>query len=223
MKNLLLKIAITIWITSCSLNSWASQDDQTWLNVNATLKVDKWRVLAEYAPQLIHDRSTFGVGGARGGIGYVISEHSTVWVGYATQWTEFNTIEQQAWQGYTWTHNYGDSFNLEVRTRLEERFLPNNSDVSYRGRVRVRGEYSLPSYPDLSVIGSDEAYVNLNDNKNPQLPMGYNQNQIYVAIGYKVSNNIKLETGYLQQNIAGYNGAETQNNNIWMNYITMKF
>ena len=225
------KLLTAILLTS-SLTAFgqpATSDTQTWLDVNATIQItDHWRALVEYTPMFTKNISELGTSTVRSGIGYAIDEHSTFWAGYVAQWALVPSgqyaVEQQSWQGYTYSNSFKSGFNFEMRSRLTERFLPGNSDIAYQGRVRLRGEYDLPFCPDLSIIASNETFVNLNNNINTNnIQAGLNQNQAFVALGYKLTKNVKVEAGYLQQHINGTGTNGDQNNNVFMTQFDLKF
>jgi hypothetical protein len=113
------------------------------------------------------------------------------------------TIENRAWQGFSWKDTANDKqFLWEVRNRLEERFLPRNSDPSIRWRTRFWVEQLIPDWSSWSVIASEEIFVNLNDNSNnAQLQAGAQQNRLYAGVGYRFAPEVQVETGYLYQHV----------------------
>jgi hypothetical protein len=74
-------------------------------------------------------------------------------------------IENRAWQGFTWKDTANEKqFIWEIRNRLEERFLAQNSDPSIRWRTRFRIEQLIPDWPSWSGIASEDIFVTLNNN-----------------------------------------------------------
>jgi len=134
-------------------------------------------------------------------------------------------IENRAWQGFSWKDTANEKqFIWEVRNRLEERFLPHNSDPSIRWRTRFRVEQLIPGWSPWSVIASEEIFVNLNDNSNnAQLQAGAQQNRLYVGIGYRFAPEVQVETGYLYQHVWKNPPSADQNNNIWMTNLNLNF
>ena len=111
---------------------------------------------------------------------------------------------------------------VEVRNRLEQRYLPHNHDISHRWRTRVRVEHLFDQTP-WSLIASDEAFINLNNNDvNNNLQEGMNQNRSYVGVGYRFNPNFQVETGYLNQYTFNSTSID-QSNNVWMSNLNLNF
>jgi hypothetical protein len=106
---------------------------------------------------------------------------------------------------------------------VEARYIQGSDDVSIQERLRLRVEYNIPQSNNWSIIASDEISVNLDNQHNNQLQASISQNQAYIAIGYKLTKHIKLESGYLQQRITGFDGKSDANNNVWMSYVTFNY
>ncbi len=134
-------------------------------------------------------------------------------------------IENRVFQGFSWKDTANDKqFIWEVRNRLEERFLPRNSDPSIRWRTRLRVEQLLPGGMPWSIIASEEIFVNLNDNAhNTQLQAGAQQNRLYLGVGYRFAPEVQVETGYLYQQVWRNDPSADQNNNVWMTNLNLNF
>ena len=202
--------------------SGATDDFETWNAINLGGNFSKdWKGALELQGRFVDNVSRLGVTIVRPSIGYNIDNHFSVWAGYLMQSNSTtakpNTykIEQDAWQGLTWTANADDETKTEIRNRLEERFLPDNSDISYRWRTRFKAEHQFLNYPKWSIIGYDEMFVTLNNNiNNMSLQSGPDQNRLYVGFGYKLTNLVKVEAVYQYQHVWGYATRPDQNNNI---------
>lgn len=236
MRNKILAILLVLAVTSVAQANKTTQDTEIWVpvNINAKFGDTNWRGFLELQPRITNDVSQLGVIIVRPGIGYAITPNATIWAGYGLQATEYGDtgnygLENRAWQGFYWKDTAAKKqFIWEMRNRMEERFLPANSEVSYRWRTRLRGEYLLQEYqPWLkpwSVIASNEVFVNFNSNtNNSQLPAGFNQNRAYVGIGYRFAPEFQIETGYLNQYVPGHVGKANQANNVWMTNFNVNF
>jgi len=210
----------------------ATSDFQTWIpvNINANL-TDKLRGFLEFQQRIGNDSTHLNSTMIRPALGWAITPQASVWVGYlmsadsASLTSNHYLIENRAWQGFTWKDTANEKqFIWEVRNRLEERFLPRNSDPSIRWRTRVRVEQLIPIYPSLSVIASEEMFVNLNDNAhNAQLSAGAQQNRAYLGVGYRFAPEFQIETGYLYQHVWKKAPTEDQNNSVWMTNLNLNF
>lgn len=227
MKKLFLLLSLFLLPISCFAKT--TSDYQVWLPVNMNFKFSEhWRGFLELQPRLAEDATHLKTGIVRPAIGYALDHNWTLWAGYLMQASDHlddkYDIENRAWQGVSYkTKILDDNFTFEARNRFEERFLPHNSDVSLRWRTRLRGEYVFPN-TNISLIGSEEIFVNANDNGNdPSIHAGFDQNRAYVGLGYRFTKWFQLESGYLQQHVWGYAGKNDQNNNVWMSNLNFNF
>lgn len=138
----------------------------------------------------------------RPGLGYVLNETTSIWLGYAWIYTgvpltKTPFVEQRIWQQLLWVKNY-PQLTLSSRTRLEQRFLDNNPKTGWRVRQMIKMVSPLTNYPKLSVVGSDEVFWHKN-NFVGQNNKGLDQNRFFIGLGYKINSSITIESGYLNQ------------------------
>lgn len=222
MKKLLLLL------TFITAPAFASPDDlQIWIPVNINAKLsDNWRGFLEVQPRIGSDASSLNTGVIRPAIGYALNSEWTIWAGYLLQAQRNTTtndyeLENRSWQGLTYKTKIDDNI-FEVRNRLEQRYLPHNHDISHRWRTRFRAEHLLGQSP-WSLIGSEEIFVNLNNNEvNSTLSEGENQNRAYAGVGYRFNPNVQIETGYLNQTNFNHTKLDTTNH-VWMSNININF
>ena len=215
-----------------STNVQATSDFQIWIpiNINARL-TEHLRGFLEFQPRIGNDASNLTTAIVRPALGWALNEKATLWVGYlmsadsVTPDSDTYWIENRAWQGFTWRDTASEKqFIWEVRNRLEERFLPRNSDPSIRWRTRFRVEQLIPAWSSWSVIASEELFVNLNDNSNnANLQAGAQQNRLYVGAGYRFAPEVQVETGYLYQHVWRNSPSVDQNNHVWMTNLNLNF
>ena len=228
MKKLLLLLLL---VTTPSLAK-NKEDVQFWIPINTNVKVNEnVRLFLELQPRIQNDASQLNTAIVRPAIGWAFDNRSSAWIGYGMQASSKQAtpndyaIEHRIWQGYSYKSNIlDDNFTLEMRNRLEERFIPNNSDISIRWRTRFRGEYIFPNYRPWSVISSEEIFVNVNDNSyDAQLQSGPAQNRAYIGVGYRFNPTAQVEFGYLNQIAWGYDGKDDQVNHVIATNINLNF
>lgn len=232
-KNCSLKL-ITILITALlsphAQAGDANSDFQTWIPVNINVKMgEQLRGFFEIQPRVGNDSSHMVSMMLRPAIGWAITPKASIWAGYLMSADSKNLysnqylIENRAWQGFTWRDMAEDKqFIWEMRNRLEERFLPHNSDPSIRWRTRFRTEYIIDESP-VSLIASEEIFVNLNDNAyNANLKAGAQQNRAYIGFGYRFVPEFQIESGYLYQHV-WRKTTEDASNSVWMTNFNINF
>ena len=223
-------LALTMMIFSLSVFAKGApvEDFQIWVPINTNVKLgDNLRGFLEIQPRIGHNAESLDTGIVRPALGWAFNDNWTVWGGYLLQAqrnssTNDYNLENRAWQGITYKRKFGDNV-FEMRNRLEQRFLPHNGDISHRWRTRFRIEHMFVDTP-WSLIGSEEIFVNLNNNENdPQLQAGASQNRGYVGVGYRFNPNFQVETGYLNQYTFSFDNKADKSNNVWMTNFNLDF
>lgn len=227
--------AMMMMALMASTNTYAitpTSDFQSWvpININVTL-TEQLRGFLEFQPRVGNDNSHLTSMMIRPALGWAVTPKATLWVGYlasidsATPSSNHYLIENRAFQGFTWRDTANDKqFIWEVRNRLEQRFLPRNSDPSIRWRTRIRVEQLIPDHTEWSVIASNEIFFNLNDNSNNrQLQAGVQQNRVYLGFGYRFAPEFQVETGFLHQHVWRRSPSGDQNNKAWMTNLNLNF
>ena len=153
------------------------------------------------------ERDADNVGIVRPGVGYALTDRSTVWMGYALvrsfpqEAGPFN--EQRFWQQYTWEERNGFK-TLFAQTRLEQRFDDRGDDVGWRFRQFFRWTTPIvgdqPWNQDWSLRVWDELFFDLNETDWGQDP-GLSENRFFAGFGFHPDpeNDLTLEIGYLNQ------------------------
>ncbi len=136
-------------------------------------------------------------------------------------------IENRLWEQLMVNHNLG-FLPVQQRFRLEQRFLPiselsgselKTTGTSFSNRFRYFTRALLPFSGEKNfskgVFGAlqNEVFLNFGD-KGPVNGKTFDQNRLYLAVGYRIKSNLDLETGYMNQYISGRNKAFA-NNHIW--------
>lgn len=175
----------------------------------------------------------------RGGLNYHISKRFIVTGGYAFihNRREINEItgyanEHRLWEQLIFNHAvvFGQGNRLrqgtmQHRLRLEHRFIPLLSVVDgelqrdgdiYATRLRYFFRNVTPltawsttgSAPFLAI--QNEFFLNIGD-KSPVNQKSFDQNRLYLALGYRFNKKFDLEAGYMNQYVKGRGKAFTNN------------
>jgi len=138
----------------------------------------------------------------RAGIGYNLTEsNNNILLGLAyvqSNWEEGDetittTHEKRIYQQYLYKQKRNNLF-LTHRVRLEERFIANDFSLRSRYFLAVQKPLNgkLLNRRSLYVSGFNELFIDISNQK-------FDRNRFFTGIGYGVTNDIRLETGYLIQ------------------------
>ncbi|MBH0192768.1 MAG: DUF2490 domain-containing protein [Nitrospira sp.] len=193
-------------------SAWAelADDFRVWGNVTARgnfgfIDPDfkKFRWAAEVQPRSREEGEEMDQLLIRPGVGYAVTEHSSLWVGYAHV-INFpvagdNIHEDRFWQQYMWK-GQSPIGEFTSRSRFEQRWQTNGNETGGRFRQMFKLSWPLPFYQPVSLVGWDEVFVNLNDT-NWGARQGFDQNRGFAGIGYRVQPPVLFEFGYMNQYI----------------------
>jgi len=128
--------------------------------------------------------------------------------------------EQRIWQQLTVNHSLG-VIPIQHRLRLEQRFIGRytvtNGDFTTGGnafanrlryftRAIIPFNASKPFTKGMFAAAQNEVFVNLG-NKSAVNGRFFDQNRLYLAVGYRLSKKFDIDAGYLNQYIVGANKA----------------
>ena len=139
----------------------------------------------------------------RVGLNYKIDDNSMVTAGYAfipTQtdfdegWGNNMVTENRVWEQFILRNSIG-SIKIRHRYRLEQRWVKNGNNTSYKNRARYMLSLKIPlskkeDFP-LFLSVYDEIFINISDEP-------FNQNRLYTALGYQFNTNANVQLGYLK-------------------------
>jgi hypothetical protein len=149
----------------------------------------------------------------RPGLGYAFTDEATAWLGYAWILTSppvgSDFDEHRIWQQFMWSTKW-ESLGFSSRTRLEQRFVETGDDVGWRFRQFFKVSHPIAFDSRLSVRAYDEVFLNLNST-DWGAPSGFDQNRLWVGLGWTFNEHVTLEAGYLNQYIRRGGGAYTMN------------
>lgn len=206
MNSLLTRFAAAVLTCFLPSVAAASSDTQLWGALAVTGAVnDDSRALVWFDG---HARSRdnvsdLGVSIIRPGVGWRVNDKLSLWVGYASvvarRENAANLRENRIWQQATFAIGEFAGGNFSGRTRLEQRFSDLGNDTGWRIRQFVR--YARPfEDTNYSFIAWNELFVGFNDT-DWGARAGYDQNRTFIGGGWQVVKNIRLEGGYLLNNI----------------------
>jgi hypothetical protein len=215
------KIYILAFFAFFSYNiSFAQTQNQNsvwFMGLNSTKFNDKWGLHFDFqlrsADKVDYLRNVL----IRPGITYYINSKQNATLGYLLTTThtelpdnaDYTLTEHRIWQQYILSHKIKSVF-ASHRVRLEQRFIEqlNGEDIfSQRFRYFFRFIQPLQKVNDSFNKGpfvalQNEVFLNIH-HKNLLNNHGFDQNRAYLAAGYRFSNQIDLEAGYMNQSVNG--------------------
>jgi Protein of unknown function (DUF2490) len=145
------------------------------------------------------------------GANYHINEHAVITIGYgyfnfdntySEVPGEINTYEHRLFEQYLHGYNLG-KLSIQNRYRIEHRFMHPPDSSFTRQRIRYRVQLSHPLYENWFLNVTDEVFFNLDE------PV-FDQNRLFVGLGYHLNKNISIQTGYLKLHFTGRSNERIQ-------------
>lgn len=180
--------------------------------------------------ELVHTQTLL----LRSGLNFHLSKHFIVTGGYAfiTNRRVVDNIsgyapEHRLWEQVIFNHKLKSIF-VSHRFRLEQRFISKtnvqNDELqhdgsAYANRMRYFIRNLIPFHQQktfskgMFAALQNEVFVNFGNKANVNGKF-FDQNRLYMALGYRIHPSVDVETGYLYQYVAGRNGVFT-NNHVW--------
>jgi hypothetical protein len=203
----LASLTVFVMTLSGAVDASTIEGFHTWGDVLATGSLGRFnpalkniKYMVEGLGRFGNDSSRLSLGMIRTGLGYALTDETSVWLGYA--WVTYDEPfaktpfdEHRIWQDFSGGHKYAYA-TLSTRSRLEQRFMDTGSQVGWRFRQRVKVSVPLVLAPDFSLVGSDEFFANLNKT-NFGADDGFDQNRVFAGLGYDFNTHSKAEVGYM--------------------------
>ena len=148
----------------------------------------------------------------RPGIGYELRDGVNVWAGYA-RFRSRNAAgrvadENRYWQQLDWQAGQWQGGRFSMRARLEQRSVDVGNDTAVV--LRFMTKYARPLANDKTLIVGLEPFVDLKDTDWGG-ESGLGQNRTFVGIGWRISDALNLETGYMNQYVWADSGEDRMN------------
>lgn len=161
------------------------------------------------------DAGDLGVTILRPGVGWRVSDHLNLWLGYARVVSRLNNNsdidEDRIWQQATYSLGNIAGGSLSGRSRLEQRFRDTGDDTGWRYRQFLRWEGLKSNSVDFTLVVWNELFLNINDADWGQED-GFNQNRLFLGGAWRYPNLGRFELGYLN-NAINTPGRDNQYNN----------
>lgn len=153
----------------------------------------------------------------RPGVNFRVNRFLTLTVGWAFNRTYPTpsstgppTNEQRLWE-QAWLRYSTGKVAWSSRFRLENRFLPVASGYRFENRLRYWQQATVPVKRQLYVTGYDEVWFYV---APYQAGSAFDQNRAYVALGFSVKPDWRIETGYLNQTLLERTGRVLEVNHM---------
>ena len=182
-----------LWLQSVNQGKFGEKDSP----------LAKWRWWLEAQGRWRDNGGTFDTAFLRSGFGYAITDRVVAHIGYAFFDTEPDNKpvvhENRIWQQLVWNAPV-EGFTFQSRTRLEERFVADQSDEGWRLRQFFKS--TIPVVEDKTTFVSvwDEMFWDLSDTDWGQRT-GFRQNRAFLGLGQFLDEqkSMSIEVGYLNQ------------------------
>ena len=226
---------LILGFTTFSAVSFAAPVKDDWsMWLSNTYQTDfggsKYLAFLELAPRTKNDNSEFNQIIVRPLIGYKLTKQLQLWLGYTwqgeySQQTDFDLATNDTMQQLQWIDDLTPQLNFQYRFRLEQRFFAHEDDIGHRMRHRVRFLYTIPD-SKAYLIAADELFVYFNSIDEGRLShsvqTGVNQNRSYIGVGYKLTPQLNIDTGYQLQYVHNY-GTPDLLNHVWLTNVNVNF
>jgi hypothetical protein len=152
----------------------------------------------------------------RPAIGYEVRDGVKVWAGYA-RFRSRNAAgrvadENRYWQQLDWRAGRWQGGDVSMRVRLEQRSVDVGDDLRVVLRFMTKYVRPFANREDRNLIVSLEPFMDLRDTDWGG-DAGLGQNRIFAGMGWRLSDKVVLETGYMNQYI-WVDGAEDRINHL---------
>jgi hypothetical protein len=136
----------------------------------------------------------------RPGVNYQLSKSVMLTAGYA--FVRSPAHEHRLWQ-QAWIRYRTGRVGWSTRLRFENRFLESGPGFRYENRFRAWQQIKVPIARGKYVTAYDEFWVYV----KPYVSNSwFDQNRAYAAVGFDLSRDFRLETGYLNQAVLARDG-----------------
>lgn len=157
----------------------------------------------------------------RPGIGFQVNKDWSAWAGYARLRSRNGagnvSDENRYWQQLNWVARRMDSGTVSVRSRLEQRALSTADDVRVVLRVRLQYVRPIGDHAGRYLSFGIEPFVDLNDTDWGG-KSGLAQNRTSIATGWRVSDRLSIEAGYMNQFLPAESGEDRMNHLAVLNF-----
>lgn len=211
-----LALATATLFASPLAHAETTQDEQAWINLTAMGPISGDVVyFAEFQPRVGDGISRLDALLLRGAVGVKLSRSATLYQGYAHVITPVDggrdINEERSFQQLNLALGKPFGGELSSRTRLEQRWRSDGSDVGWRLREMIRYEHPLKAGSDaVNALVYAEGFVAFNDT-DWGARSGFDQLRSFVGAEVGLPGASTLELGYLNQTIDQTRGRTRMN------------
>jgi len=200
---------------AASAQARTDHDGQAWINVTVTGTVTgRLLYFAEVQPRFDDNVSHLGTAIVRGAIGWKLSPSLSLHQGFAHIASPVedgrDVNEERSFQQLNWTIGHPGGGELSSRTRLEQRWRSDGSDVGWRLREMLRYERPLPYGKNLNLLGYAEIFAALNDT-DWGARAGFDQLRSFAGFEIPLAGKSTVELGYLNHYVNQSGGRRRLN------------
>lgn len=202
-------------VFSTAQNRITDKNNIGWFGANATFQIaDRFGIHTEYWWRRDDYGENWQQGLLRVGVNYKFSDNVLLRVGYA--WAETYPYGDIPLNGFgkdftehrifemAQLNNKVSDLSISHRFMLEQRWVGRYSNANldsedsyvYTNRLRYMLRLQLPVYKKLYVAAYDEIFVGFGGNIGENI---FDQNRLGVLLGCPISDNVRIEGGYLNQ------------------------
>lgn len=159
-----------------------------------------------------------------------------------SKYNNFKFNEQRIWEQFIIKHEHQGRFHYDSRFRLEQRWIasvknfgtptepvflryddPKEGSWKFRNRARYRFRVQVPlSKPEMKdntlfFVAADEIFANFGKHVSANV---FDQNRLYLALGWRFTKDTNVQLGYLNQFIEKGDGVHKENNHTLQIAIT---
>ncbi len=157
----------------------------------------------------------------RPGVGYEIGDGMKAWVGYARFRARNRSgrvaDENRYWQQVDWRAGEWRGGKFTMRVRLEQRSIDIGDDLGVVLRFMTKYVRPFAEDSNKSFIVGLEPFVDLRDTDWGG-DAGLGQNRTLIGVGWRISDNFTLESGYMNQYIWTDRGEDRINHLAVVNF-----
>jgi hypothetical protein len=202
-------------------------DERVWLAATFSERgsaTDPWRWSFDSYLRTREGVSEVDVVALRAMLTRVISPRSSIGGGYQIA-PSFpaaggTAVEQRVFGQYVWTAPAAGG-TLSIRTRLEARFIEDNSGTAARLRQQIRFSRALRRGSRVAGLVYDEIFFHLND--TARAARGVDQNRAFGGLAVTISPSARVEAGYVSQWYPGHRGAPDRMNHVLSSALAFSF
>lgn len=203
-----------IWTIFSTTNSFSSEES-----------TNRWHYWFDAQARYFDPGSGANQWLVRPGIGYEISEGVKAWAGYARFRSRNGSgrvaDENRYWQQIDWRAGEWRKGQFTMRVRLEQRSIDIGDDLGVVLRFMTKYVRPFSGDGNKSLIIGLEPFVDLRDTDWGG-ESGLGQNRTFFGMGWRASNTLTLEAGYMNQYI-WVDSAEDRINHLAILTLKAKF